>query len=232
MGAGRGLGLRRLSLLHFDEDAMSDAPRAVLHVDARYLSPYAMSAFVALQEKGLPCTLEPVDLNAGAQHAAPYAETSLTRRVPTLVLDGFALSESSAIAEYLEDTVPGPRLYPADPRQRARARQIQAWLRSDLGALRQERPTEVVFLGATMPALSAAGRAAADKLALAAAELLRGGAEGTLFGGWCLADTDLALMLRRLSQDDGLLPPTLADYARRQWQRPSVQAWARLGAPV
>ena len=210
---------------------MTDAPQAVLHVDSQYLSPYAMSAFVALREKGLPCTLVPLDLNAGVQHSAAYAGTSLTQRVPTLVLDGFALSESSAIAEYLEDTLPGPRLYPADPRQRARARQIQAWLRSDLGALRQERPTEVVFLGATMPALSTAGRAAADKLAFAATELLRG-APDSLFGDWCIADTDLALMLRRLSSDAGLLPPALTDYARRQWQRPSVQAWTRLRAPA
>ena len=202
-----------------------------LVVDSQFLSPYALSAFVALRRKGVDFTLRTIDLGAGQQRAADFAQPSLTARVPMLVIDGWPLSESSAIAEYLEDTLPGPRLYPADPRQRARARQIQAWLRSDLGALRQERPTEVVFLGATMPALSTAGRAAADKLAFAATELLRG-APDSLFGDWCIADTDLALMLRRLSSDAGLLPPALTDYARRQWQRPSVQAWTRLRAPA
>ncbi|MGA8010499.1 MAG: glutathione S-transferase, partial [Thiomonas sp.] len=74
---------------------------------------------------------------------------------------------------------------------------------------------------------SSAARAAADKLAFAAGELLRNGGDH-LFGDWSIADTDLALMLRRLSLDAGLLPPSLAAYAERQWQRPSVQAWARL----
>lgn len=206
---------------------MSTKAEATLHVDTQYLSPYAMSVYVALREKGVDFAMELVDLGAAAQHATPYARTSLTQRVRTLVQGDFALSESSAIAEYVEDTVPGTPLYPADPRDRARARQVQAWLRSDLGAVRQERPTEVVFLGQAKPPLSSAARAAADKLAFAAGELLRNGGDH-LFGDWSIADTDLALMLRRLSLDAGLLPPSLAAYAERQWQRPSVQAWARL----
>lgn len=210
---------------------MRSNPTATLYVDAQYLSPYAMSAFVALREKGVDCALAPVDLNTAAQHAAGYARLSLTQRVPTLEMDGFALSESSAIAEYLDDTVPGPRLFPADARDRAHARQTQAWLRIDLGALRMERPTEVVFLGKPMPPLTTAGRAAADKLMFAASALLSDGRHH-LFGDWCIADTDLALMLRRLSLDAGLLPPLLAAYAERQWQRPSVQDWALRSAPV
>ncbi len=68
--------------------------------------------------------------------------------MPALTHGDFNLTESTAIAEYLEDLHPAPActaLYPAQPRERARARQLQAWLRSDLGALRQERPTETVF---------------------------------------------------------------------------------------
>lgn len=209
------------------DDAMTTP--ATLYIDAQHLSPYAMSAYVALREKGVACVLVPVDLGASAQHGAAYARTSLTQRVPTLEMDGFTLSESSAIAEYLEDTVPGPRLYPADARERARARQVQAWLRSDLGALRRERPTEVVFLGQEMPVLSAAARADADKLVFAANELLdRGGPN--LLGDWCIADADLAVMLRRLRFDARLVPQPLVDYAERQWKRPSVQAWRQLGA--
>ena len=40
-----------------------------------------------------------------------------------------------AIVEYIEDLHPGAtRLFPADPRARARARQVMAFIRSDLGA--------------------------------------------------------------------------------------------------
>ncbi|HEY6458366.1 MAG TPA: glutathione transferase [Steroidobacteraceae bacterium] len=104
----------------------------LLYVDAQFASPYAMSAFVSLREKGLPFDVQAVDLSVKENHAPAFAATSITRRVPTLVHDGFALSESSAISEYLDESFPGAPLYPADPRCRARARQVQAWLRSDL----------------------------------------------------------------------------------------------------
>ena len=85
-----------------------------LFVDARHLSPYALSAYVALTEKNLPFDLVEVDLDAGGQRDPAFAATSLTRRVPTLEHEGFSLSESSAIAEYLEDCFPQTPVYPRD----------------------------------------------------------------------------------------------------------------------
>ncbi|MBN3818524.1 glutathione transferase [Paraburkholderia sp. Se-20369] len=201
-----------------------------LYADAQYTSPYAMSVYVALQEKSLPFELVTVDLGNRAHFAPDYAATSLTQRVPTLVHDGFALSESSAITEYLDETFPGARLYPADRQLRARARQVQAWLRSDLMPIRTERSTEVVFYGATREPLSNLAQAAAKKLFAAADVLLAPGA-ANLFGDWCIADVDLALMLNRLVMNDDPVPPRLADYARAQWERPSVQRWVKLKRP-
>ena len=201
-----------------------------LFVDARYASPYAMSAFVALTVKQLAFDLRTVDLGAAANRAPAFAGLSLTRRVPTLVHDGFALSESSAIAEYLDDVFPGPALYPADAQRKARARQVQAWLRSDLMPIRMERPTEVVFYGAPAPALSPQAEAAASKLFDAAGLLLPDGQEH-LGGAWCIADVDLALMLNRLVLNGDAVPPRLAQYARRQWQHPAVQRWAAFERP-
>ena len=100
-----------------------------LYVESQFASPpYAMSAFVALHEKGLTFKLSTIDLGAHENQRPEFAAMSLTRRIPTLVHDGFALSESSAIAEYVNEVFPGPSLYPADSRERAGARQIQAWL--------------------------------------------------------------------------------------------------------
>jgi glutathione S-transferase len=120
----------------------------LLYVDANFASPYALVTFVGLLEKEVPFDIKSVDLAAHANDGPEFAKTSITRRVPTLVHDGFALSESSAICEYIDETFPGTRLYPSEPRDRARARQVQAWLRSDLMAIRDERPTFVVFCGA------------------------------------------------------------------------------------
>lgn len=203
----------------------------LLYVDAQYTSPYAMSAFVALHEKAVPFQMEAIDLGSGANRGDEYAALSLTQRVPTLVHGDFALSESSAIAEYLHETQPGVPLYPSEPRMRARARQVQAWLRSDLMPIRQERPTEVVFYGRHMQPLSAAAQTVADKLFSAASALLISGGEN-LFGAWCIADTDLALMLNRLAMHGDFVPERLALYARRQWKRPSVQLWVNQERPA
>ena len=201
-----------------------------LYVDDHYFSPYALSAFVALTEKGAAFTLKTVALGAGEQQQPAYSALSLTRRVPTLVDGDFRLSESSAIDEYLEECFPAPdhvALYPASRAQRAKAREVQAWLRSDLGAIRAERPTEVVFDGLRAEPLTAAGQQAAEKLIAAAGALLPVG-QTTLFGAWSIADTDLALMLNRLIMNGDDVPARLAEYAHMQWQRPSVQRWLAL----
>jgi glutathione S-transferase len=198
-----------------------------LYIDSNYLSPYALSAFVALREKGLAFTTVPVNLQAGAHRTGAMSALSATLRVPTLSDGEFHLSESSAIAEYLDEAYPGPRLYPADPKQRAKAREIQAWIRSDLLPFRMERSTEFVFLDVTATPLSEAARAAADKLIRAAERLLLP-ASAHLFGEWCIADTDLALMLQRLLRAWDTVPERLAVYANSQWQRPAVQEWLAL----
>lgn len=209
---------------------MNDS-RLRLYVDAQFTSPYAMSVFVALREKGIAFELSPLDLDAFENQAEDYASLSLTQRVPTLVHGDFALSESSAITEYLEDVFPQTPVYPQELRQRAKARQIQAWLRSDLLPIRQERSTLVVFYGFKSAPLSPAAESAARKLFGAAQALLVDGRE-YLFGQWSIADVDLALMLNRLILNGDAVPSALVEYAQRQWQRPAVQEWVKLQRPA
>nr|WP_314420790.1 glutathione transferase [uncultured Erwinia sp.] len=202
-------------------------PNIILWSDANFFSPYVMSVYVALSEKGLPFTLKRVDLASQEHREQAYGAISLTRRVPTLQIDDFLLSESSAIAEYLEDSFPAPeyeRLYPRDRQKRARARELQAWLRSDFMPIRQQRPTDVLFAGARLAPLDEAGQAAAETLIAAAERLLPEGQQN-LFGEWTLADTDFAVMLNRLVLHGDAVPQRIADYAHFQWQRASVQLW-------
>ena len=202
-----------------------------LYVDSLFTSPYAMSVFVALREKGLAFETLTLDLDAGQTQAADYAQRSLTQRVPTLVDGDFALSESSAITEYLDQAYPETRVYPADVQQRARARQVQAWLRSDLLPIRQERSTLVVFYGVKAAPLSAEAQVAARKLISAAHALLADNRK-YLFGQWSIVDVDLALMLNRLILNGDAVPAALVAYAQHQWQRPSVQEWVNQQRPA
>lgn len=189
-----------------------------------------MSVFVALDEKKLPFELSTVDLGTHANREMAYAAKSLTQRVPTLEHGNITLSESSAITEYLDDLFPETRVYPQDNYLRAKARQVQAWLRSDLFGIRQERTTEVVFYGRRGASLTSTAQADVKKLC-AAAEALLGEGHPNLFGDWCIADTDLALMLNRLILNGDRIPARLEDYAAGQWARPSVQRWVALERP-
>lgn len=202
-----------------------------LYVDSNYASPYAMSVFVALHEKKLPFEIAPLDLSSGAASAPAYAKMSLTHRVPTLVDGDFSLSESSAITEYLHDVYPGQALYPAEVKNCARARQVQAWLRSDFMPIRSERTTVVLFYGPSATPLSAEARSASQKLFAGATELLSHGGPHLCGKEWCIADVDLAVMLNRLALNGDSVPESLAAYASHQWQRPSVQLWVNQERP-
>jgi glutathione S-transferase len=201
-----------------------------LYADSQFTSPYAMSAFVALTEKQLPFEIRTLDLARAENDAPDYAKTSLTHRVPTLIDADFAISESSAIAEYLEEVYPDPPIFPADPQMRARARQVQAWLRSDLMPIRLERPTETIFYRPVSAPLSPEAQTASDKLFAAALELLSHGGDN-LFGEWSIADVDLAVMLHRLILNGDEVPLRLVRYAKVQWERPSVQLWVQRERP-
>ena len=202
-----------------------------LYVDSNYASPYAMSVFVALHEKKLPFEIVTIDLSSGAASAPAYAKISLTHRVPTLVNGDFSLSESSAITEYLHEVYPGQALYPAEVKDRARARQVQAWLRSDFMPIRSERTTVVLFYTPSATPLSAEARSAAQKLFAGATELLSHGGPHLCGKEWCIADVDLAVMLNRLVLNGDSVPESLTAYASRQWQRPSVQLWVNQERP-
>ena len=207
-----------------------NSAKLTLSVDTTFASPYAMSAFVTLTEKALPFTLETIDLAQQQNRQPAYRDTSLTARVPLLQHGDFSLTESSAISEYLEDVFAPPAwaaVYPADAQQRARARQIQAWLRSDLMPIREERNTGVFFFAPVTTPLSALAQTACDQLVHVADRLLDD-ASPNLFAQWCIADTDLALMLNRLILNGDPMPEKLRRYATAQWQRASVQQWLTL----
>ena len=205
----------------------------LLYAEPLWDSPYVFSAFVALREKRLAFEARELDLKRGDQREPDYRDRSLTARVPSIDHQGFFLSESLAIIEYLEEQFPAPvhpRLLPAGVRDRARARQVLAWLRSDLQALREERPTTTMFFERVSAPLGASARAAADKLLRVADQLIPAG-EGALFGAFSMADADLTFMLHRLILNADAVPDRVRHYAAAIWGRPSVQAFVAQKRP-
>ncbi len=203
----------------------------VLHVNSNFDSPWAMSAFVALEEKGLPYTLNAVSLAKKETFAPTFR--ARTNRIPALQRGEYWLAESTAIEEYLAENFPFPRyprLFPENLDQRGTCRELQAWFRSDLQALRQERPTDTIWFKRSTAALSPAALDAKQRLMSAVSELV--GEKTTLFDQWCIADADLALMLQRLNLGGESLPPALKAYAEANWRRPSIAKWNALPRPA
>lgn len=203
-----------------------------LYVDHHWISPYALSAFVALEEKGLSYSVKEVSLPKKEHHQAAYG--AHTGRVPALQHGDFWLAESSAIVEYLADVFPFPkypRLFPEDFKERAICREVMAWVRSDLMPIRDERSTYTVFYQPTKQPLSPAGVAAKTRLLTACDRLITEG-RTTLFASWCIADTDLAMMLQRLAANGDELPAKVRAYVEANWQRPSIRKWVERARPT
>ncbi len=203
----------------------------ILYGDRFWISPYVFSCFITLREKKIDFEMRDVGLDRGDQRAPEYQARSITGRVPSLVDGDFSVAESQAIIEYLEDTHPTPAVLPREPRERARARQILAWIRSDLDSLRAERPTTTMFYEHTSVPLSASGEAAAAKLVAVATRLIPDG-KTQLFDAWSIADADLAFMLHRLLMNGHDVPAKVQAFAEAQWARPSIVEYVKHPRPA
>ncbi len=79
---------------------------------------------VALKLKGLAFEEIPVDILSGEQFEPGYEAVNAERVVPTFIHDGYSISQSLAIMEYLDDIQPEPRLLPRNAWERAYARSL------------------------------------------------------------------------------------------------------------
>ena len=91
-----------------------------------YYSPSSASMVVhwMLIELGVPFEAVLVDIETGAQRAAEYRRLSPAGRVPTLVVDGVAYTESAALLMLLAERHPEAALAPA-PGSTERARWLE-----------------------------------------------------------------------------------------------------------
>lgn len=212
---------------------MSREPRIKLYGERFSVSPYVFSCFVALREKQIPFELVKLSLGDGEHRSPAYRAKLVTGKVPALEHGDFVLGESLAILEYLDEAFPAPdypRILPRGLRERARARQILSWVRSDLAALREERPTTTMFYERATKPLSPAGQAAADRLLDVADRLVSEGGV-PLFGEWSIADSDLAFMLQRLVANGHDVPAKVRAFAEAEWTRASVREFVEIDRP-
>ena len=109
---------------------MSDQPPLELYAFWRSSATYRVR--VALALKGLSAREHMIDLDAGDQRSEAFLRINPLGAIPALIIPGQPpLTQSLAILEYLDETVPNPPLLPADPQGRARVRSMAAGLAAD-----------------------------------------------------------------------------------------------------
>jgi glutathione S-transferase len=88
------------------------------------LSPFCRKVRLVLAEKRLEAAL--IDVRYWEEDPE-FLRRNPAGKVPVLRIDGLTLSDSVAICEYLEETVPEPALFPVKPAERAEVRRLTAW---------------------------------------------------------------------------------------------------------
>lgn len=103
----------------------------VLHNYFRSSTSYRVR--IALEMKGLSYAYVAHHLRHGEQRNPAYLAINAQGLVPSLVWsDGHVLTQSMAIIEFLDETVPEPPLLPPDPLGRARVRMLAQMIACDI----------------------------------------------------------------------------------------------------
>ncbi len=82
----------------------------------------AQKVRITMSEKGLDWATHEVNLFTSEQYSPDYLKLNPKGVVPTLVVEGQPIIESTLICEYLDETYPEPSLMPADAYGRSRMR--------------------------------------------------------------------------------------------------------------
>ncbi|WP_025597303.1 maleylacetoacetate isomerase [Burkholderia sp. WSM2230] len=149
---------------------------------------------IALALKGIETNFHGVNIRVGEHRAADYvAAVNPSASVPAIVEGDFALGQSLAIIDWLDNVYPEPRLMPADPTVRARVLEFSDLIACDIHPVNNLRVlkylTDVVKVtpgqkDAWYKHWIAEGLAAAERLLTRAARMHEGpwcfGAEPTL----------------------------------------------------
>lgn len=203
-----------------------------LYIGNKNYSSWSMRPWVMLRQAGIPFEEVMVRFDAfsaDSQFKQRLAAISPAGRVPVLEDDGLAVWDTLAIAEYAAEKFPDAGLWPADARQRARARSICAEMHSGFTALRGACPMNIEAqlpeTGALIWRDKPAVRADVARIVGMWGELLQQHGGPMLFGRFSIADAYFAPVCMRLATYALPVPPAIAAYVDRVRALPGVRAW-------
>ncbi|TKR33886.1 glutathione S-transferase family protein [Luteimonas gilva] len=199
----------------------------ILYIGTKNASSWALRAWLALREQGIEFEERLIDLRPPqrALDLAKVGDFSPPAAVPVLVDGGTVIFDSLAIMEYASDIGERP-LLPADPRKRARARSLLAWMHSGLSGLCGRLSFESSFYPERRAMKPAEAQEAGRLLKVWNDELAASGGP-YLAGDLSLADLAFVPVVRRLQahEADASPWPLAETWMRRLMARPAVAEW-------
>lgn len=186
-------------------------------------SPFGWKVWLALEHKQIPYEFRLLSFDRGDLRTPEFLAVNPRGQVPAIVDDGFALWESHAIVEYLEERYPPRPLLPAAPRQRATVRRLMLEADHHLFDAQSDLMAATLFRKADDPEDAAKIAAGQDKLLAELArwdELLTG---DYLASALSLADFAVYPYVRQIRRIDERQPKN--GLGRRMPQR--LAAWMR-----
>ena len=108
-------------------------------------SPFAWKVWLTLEHKGIPHTAKRLSFDADETRKPEFLALNPRGKVPTIVDDGFALYESNAICEYLEEKYPQNPLMPKDVKSRALVRRLIGEADDSLYKLESDLMDQVLY---------------------------------------------------------------------------------------
>ena len=157
------------------------------------------------------------------------AQYTPVAKVPVLLIDGFAVWDTLAIAEALADHHPALALWPRDALQRARARSLCAEMHAGFGALRSHCPMNIEALLPEVGARALAEQPGVrDDLARIDAiwsEQTSKSGGPFLFGAFGIADAYYAPVVARIRSYGLPMSAAARAYSERVWAASGVAAW-------
>lgn len=171
------------------------------------------------------------DFAPGSAFYQRLARFTPAARVPVLVIDGFSVWDTLAIAEALADRLPDQPLWPREPLQRARARSLAAEMHAGFAALRSHCPMNIEAtlpdVGARVLSEQAAVRADLARIDAMWTQQLAASGGPFLFGPFGIVDAYYAPVVSRARTYGLPLSGPAQGYAERVWAAPGVAAWVR-----
>ena len=203
-----------------------------LYIGNKNYSSWSMRPWVLLRQAGIAFEEVRVrfdSFEANSEFKRAIGAVNPTGKVPVLVDGDLVVWDTLAIAEYVAETHPDKKLWPTDPKARARARSVCAEMHSGFTALRSNCPMNIEAhlpdTGALLWRDKAGVRADVQRLVDMWTALLDEHGGPLLFGEFTVADAYFAPVCMRLHTYGLPVPTHIAAYVDRVRALPGVKAW-------